>query len=130
MRAGDSQAVNRYFRRRIYAQGFTVAAMFVGSVYWQTDRQKRKEFDDVVKERKAKEKRDAWLRELEVRDEEERAIRRRVEARRKREHDRIVQESKKAEKAGTEGVSESEDGKGANTEGSVTQAVKDLTQGR
>jgi hypothetical protein len=51
-------------------------------MYWQTDRQKRKEFEGVVSERKAKEKNEAWIRELEARDEEEREIRAMREARR------------------------------------------------
>jgi Hypoxia induced protein conserved region len=71
------------FRARIYAQGFTLVAMIAGSMYWQTDRQKRKEFDKVVEERKAREKNEAWIKELEVRDEEEKDIRRVREARRR-----------------------------------------------
>jgi hypothetical protein len=52
------------FRARIYAQGFTLVAMLAGSAYWQADRNKRKEFDAAVAERKAKEKNEAWIREL------------------------------------------------------------------
>jgi hypothetical protein len=70
------------FRARIYAQGFTLVAMLAGSVYWQADRDKRKEFEGVVAEKKAKEKNDAWIKELEARDEEEREIRAAREARR------------------------------------------------
>lgn len=57
--------------------------MIAGSMYWQTDRQKRKEFDTVVAERKAKEKNEAWIRELEARDAEEKEFRAAREARRK-----------------------------------------------
>jgi Hypoxia induced protein conserved region len=71
------------FRARVYAQGFTVLAMVAGSVYWQTDRQKRKEFDKAVSDRNAQEKRDAWVRELEARDEEEKELRAMREARRR-----------------------------------------------
>ena len=60
-----------------------MVAMVAGSMYWQTDRQKRKEFEGVVAERKAKEKNEAWIRELEARDKEEREIRAMREARRK-----------------------------------------------
>merc|ERR1712225_153275 len=56
IRAGDSNRTNRMFRARIYAQGFTLLAMIGGSMYWQTDRQKRKEYDVVIAEKKAKEK--------------------------------------------------------------------------
>ncbi|KAE9366672.1 hypothetical protein N431DRAFT_487205 [Stipitochalara longipes BDJ] len=83
IRAGDHNRTNRMFRARIYAQGFTLVAMIAGSMYWQTDRQKRKEFDKVVEERKAREKNEAWIRELEARDEEEKDIRRVREARRR-----------------------------------------------
>lgn len=37
---------------------------------------KRKEFDGLVEEKKTKEKHEAWLRELEIRDEEEQELRR------------------------------------------------------
>ena len=83
IRAGDHNRTNRMFRARIYAQGFTLVAMVAGSMYWETDRKKRKEFDKVVEERKAREKNEAWIRELEVRDEEEKDIRRLREARRR-----------------------------------------------
>ncbi len=56
--------------------------MVVGSMYWKTDRQKRKEFDAVIAERKAKEKNEAWIRELEARDKEDQEIRAAREARR------------------------------------------------
>jgi hypothetical protein len=75
MRAGDHNRTNRMFRARIYAQGFTLLAMVAGSMYWQTDRQKRKEFEGALAEQKAKEKNQAWIRELEARDEEDKALR-------------------------------------------------------
>lgn len=74
MRAGDHNRTNRMFRARIYAQGFTLAALVAGSFYWQEDRFKRKQFEDAVAEQKASEKRDAWIRELEARDEEDKQI--------------------------------------------------------
>ena len=83
MRAGDHNRTNRMFRARIYAQGFTIVAMVAGSAYWQTDRQKRKEFEGAVAERKAQEKSEAWIRELEARDEEEKELRAIREARRR-----------------------------------------------
>jgi hypothetical protein len=63
------------FRARILAQGFTLVAMVAGSMYWQTDRQKRKEFEGAVAERKAREKNEAWIKELEARDEEAKELR-------------------------------------------------------
>lgn len=56
--------------------------MVVGSMYWKSDRQKRKEFDQVVAERKAREKNEAWIRELEARDQEDQEIKAAREARR------------------------------------------------
>lgn len=60
-------------------------------MYWKSDRQKRKEYDTVVAEKKAKEKSEAWVRELEARDEEEKEIKAKRDARRK-----AVQEGKAA----------------------------------
>ena len=59
--------------------------MVAGSMYWEADRKKRKEFDGAVTERKAKEKNAAWIRELEARDEEEKEIKALREKRRLRE---------------------------------------------
>jgi hypothetical protein len=83
IRRGDHAKTNIMFRRRIYAQGFTLVAMLVGSMYWQKDREKRKEFEGVVAERQRAEKREKWLRELEARDEEEKAFRAMMERRNK-----------------------------------------------
>lgn len=75
MRSGDKYKTNRMFRRRIYAQGFTVLAMLAGSIYWESDRSKRKQYNGLVKEKEQKEKYEAWLRELEAREEEEEELR-------------------------------------------------------
>lgn len=83
------------FRARIYAQGFTLAALVAGSMYWQSDRDKRKEFDKVVAERKAKEKTEAWIRELEARDQEDREYREAREAARRRAEAGIVEPKSK-----------------------------------
>ena len=42
--------------------------MLGGSWYYNADRLKRKEFTDLIAKRKAQEKREAWIRELEARD--------------------------------------------------------------
>lgn len=81
MKAGDHHRTNRMFRRRIYAQGFTLLAMVAGSAYWSGDRAKRKEFDGLLDEKKKKEKHEAWIKELEIRDQEDQefvAMRRRL----------------------------------------------------
>lgn len=77
MKAGDSNEMNRMFRARIYAQAFTLVSLVVGGMYFKTERQQRREFEKAVEERKAQEKRDAWLRELEIRDKEDREWRER-----------------------------------------------------
>ncbi|KAF3919011.1 hypothetical protein ABW20_dc0110682 [Dactylellina cionopaga] len=71
IRAGnDRDYTNKMFRRRIYAQAFTVAAM-VGGSYWYADEHKaRKNLEFKVAEQKAREKNRAWIKELEAREEE------------------------------------------------------------
>ena len=65
------------FRARIYAQGFTLLCLVAGSYYYAEDRDKRKQFEGVKAERKAREKNEAWIRELEARDREDREEERR-----------------------------------------------------
>jgi hypothetical protein len=86
IRVGDKHRTNRMFRRRIYAQGFTILAMLAGSIYWESDRAKRKQYDGLVEEKNKKEKHEAWLRELEARAEEEEQLRKM--------RDRIVSKSR------------------------------------
>lgn len=75
LRKGDSRQANKMFRARIAAQGFTVVAMVAGSMYYSKDREKTKELRKLKEERDAEEKRQKWIRELEARDEEEKAMR-------------------------------------------------------
>ncbi|CAK4033924.1 Respiratory supercomplex factor 1, mitochondrial [Lecanosticta acicola] len=75
MKSGDKYRTNRMFRRRIYAQGFTILAMVMGSAYWEGDRAKRKQFNELSEEKRKKEKHESWLRELEIREEEEQELR-------------------------------------------------------
>lgn len=72
MRRGEHQQTNRMFRMRIYAQAFTIVAMVGGSMYYEKDREKRKQMDGVIKERTALEKREKWIKELEAREKEDR----------------------------------------------------------
>ena len=67
------------FRARIYAQGFTLVAIVAGSIFYQDERLKRKSFEKAVEGKKALEKREKWLEELEARDREDRAWRDRIE---------------------------------------------------
>jgi hypothetical protein len=82
MRKGDHKMTNLYFRRRLYAQAFTIAVLVAGNMYWQKDRVKRKEYEKMVAEKQAMEKRERWLKELEQRDEEEKAWKERMQKRR------------------------------------------------
>jgi hypothetical protein len=63
------------FRMRIYAQAFTLAAMVGGSYYYQKERDERKAKEGITAEKKAKEKQQAWIRELEIRDREDKEVR-------------------------------------------------------
>jgi hypothetical protein len=67
------------FRARIYAQGFTLIALVAGSIFYKDDRLKRKRFEAAVEDKKAAEKREKWLKELEARDNEDREWRERFE---------------------------------------------------
>ncbi|KAI9652373.1 MAG: Respiratory supercomplex factor 1, mitochondrial [Alyxoria varia] len=83
IRAGNKTQTNMYFRARVYAQAFTLLCLCVGSVYWKGDREKRKYYQGLLSEKRAQEKRDAWIRELEVRDEEDSKERERRQERRR-----------------------------------------------
>ncbi|RDA86190.1 hypothetical protein CP532_3485 [Ophiocordyceps camponoti-leonardi (nom. inval.)] len=74
VRRGDSHQANRFFRLRVAAQGFTILAMVGGSIFYSNDREKVKELRELETKRAAEEKRQKWLRELEARDEEEKAL--------------------------------------------------------
>ncbi|KAI9783578.1 MAG: Respiratory supercomplex factor 1, mitochondrial [Peltula sp. TS41687] len=84
IRAGTREQTNKMFRARIYAQGFTILAMVAGSYYYAEPRQRRKKFEGSLAEKKADEKKQAWIRELEARDVEDREIKARRDAARKR----------------------------------------------
>ena len=79
IRAGDHHQTNRMFRARIYAQGFTLIALVGGSIFYQDERMRRKKFETALEDKKAAEKREKWLRELEARDKEDREWRERFE---------------------------------------------------
>lgn len=98
IRQGDHHQTNRMFRARIYAQGFTLVALVAGSIFYKDDRLKRKRFEAAVEDKKAAEKREKWLRELEARDNEDREWRERFEG--------VAQRAKEVEERlnGDEGV--------------------------
>jgi len=71
--------------------------MLAGSAYWQVDRAKRKEFDGLMDEKKAREKQAAWIKELEARDEEDKELREAMRRRRERGGKGVVGELKDGE---------------------------------
>jgi len=121
IKAGDSVTTNRMFRYRIYGQAFTLAALVGGSYYYNADRMLRKEYVKLQTDKKAKEKNEAWIRELEARDREDKDWRERMgkvaEARKEEAERRLKAMDEKR----------SEDGGGG---GAITKAVKKLKGGR
>jgi hypothetical protein len=108
------------FRARIYAQGFTLVALVAGSIFYKDDRLKRRRFEAAVEDKKAAEKRDKWLRELEARDNEDREWRERFEG--------VAQRAKEAEEIARgdarRGVEVVEEKVGTKAEG-VKEAVEE-----
>lgn len=103
LRKGDSKQANRMFRARVYAQGFTVIAMVAGSMYYSKDRAKTKELRQLQEQRDAEEKRMKWIRELEARDDEEKALKAMLHERvRAAEAEKLDNEQPKSE--GTGGI--------------------------
>ncbi|KAK2042682.1 hypothetical protein LZ31DRAFT_555880 [Colletotrichum somersetense] len=74
IRRGDSVQANKMFRARVAAQGFTVLAMLAGSIYYNKDRERTAELRKIKEAKDAEEKRQRWIRELEARDDEEKAL--------------------------------------------------------
>ena len=93
--------------------------MLGGSYYYNADRLKRKEYTDLVKQKKAQQKREAWIRELEARDEEDKAWREKLG---------IVRDAKR-EEAEREAIADKRRREGKDTDGKgVFDAVKDKIQ--
>lgn len=90
--------------------------MLGGSVYYNADRLKRKEYTDLQKQKQEQDKRDAWIRELEARDMEDRAWREKLgkvrDVKREEAEKAAVEEARRKRKGGAD------DGKG------VIEAVK------
>ncbi|KAF4826938.1 Respiratory supercomplex factor 1 [Colletotrichum tropicale] len=81
-RRGDAVQANKMFRARVAAQGFTVLAMIAGSMYYNKDRERTAELRKIKEAKDAEEKRQRWIRELEARDEEEKALKSLMQQRR------------------------------------------------
>ena len=127
VRGGNSIRTNRFFRYRLYAQSFTLVAMVGGSIYYKSDRMKRTEYLKLKDEQRAQEKREKWIKELEVRDAEDREWRTKlgkVQDLQREEEERLL-----VEQARTQRENASEDGKqvidGIKKEINKTKRVKE-----
>lgn len=86
------------FRMRLYAQAFTIVAMVAGSFYYNKDRILRKEYHALMQEKKAQDKRDLWIKELEARDREEKDWREKLaKVTEKREEEAKIRRAKEEE---------------------------------
>ncbi|KAI1407598.1 altered inheritance of mitochondria protein 31, mitochondrial [Hypoxylon sp. FL1857] len=97
MRRGDHAQVQRMFRARIGAQAFTVMAMVAGGAYYGADREKRKELIKLEAQQRAEERHQKWLKELEVRDEEEKQLKAAMKRRQERVQQRRAEEKQKGD---------------------------------
>lgn len=121
------------FRYRIYAQAFTLVSVVVGGIYYKSERAQRKELERAMEAKKSQAKRDAWLKELEVRDQEDREWRERHKA-----VEKAAKEAGTGKKGGAtasgskevvaEGEVPVEEG-GGKTAGGVLDAVKSMVKG-
>lgn len=115
IRRGDKEQTNRFFRARVYAQGFTLVCVCAGAIYWKEDREKRKMYQGLLGEKRAREKKEAWIRELEARDREEEVERRKRAARRagiSMEEFGAIEAARQAAEGGTTNLSLVDDGVG------------------
>lgn len=96
MRKGDHHQVQRMFRARVAAQGFTVVCMVAGGLYFGAERHKERETWKAAEEEKAEEKRQKWIRELEARDEEEKELKARLERRKEKKRTADREEARRA----------------------------------
>ncbi|KAI1772572.1 hypoxia induced protein conserved region-domain-containing protein [Hypoxylon cercidicola] len=94
-RRGDHAQVQRMFRARIGAQAFTVMAMVAGGAYYGADREKRKELIKLEAQQRAEERHHKWLKELEVRDEEEKQLKAAIKRRQDRVQQRRINEQER-----------------------------------
>ena len=84
MRKGTHHETNRMFRMRIYAQAFTLVSLCGYAFYYAEERAQDKAQQVAQAERKALERKERWIRELEERDRIEREERAHALAKRRR----------------------------------------------
>ncbi|KAL2179403.1 hypoxia induced protein conserved region-domain-containing protein [Thermothelomyces heterothallicus CBS 202.75] len=128
MRRGDHHGVQRMFRARVAAQGFTVLAMVAGGIYYAEDRNKQKELWKLKQQREAEEKRQKWIRELEARAEEEKALQEMMDKKRKRAAERAAKNESAATGVASQSATASERAKPVAGEGTQTGAIEPPSQ--
>ncbi|KAI1431265.1 mitochondrial hypoxia responsive domain-containing protein [Xylaria sp. CBS 124048] len=107
MRRGDHAGVQRMFRARIGAQAFTVIAMVAGGAYYGADREKRKELIKLEAQKRAEERNQKWLHELEVRDEEDKKLQAAIQRKRDRQEKRLAERGDRERERETDGTTTS-----------------------
>lgn len=90
VRQGDHHKAQRMFRARVLAQGFTLLAMCGGGIYYAEDRRKERELWKLQQQQRDEEKRNKWIRELEARDAEDKALQERLATVRRRQAERAA----------------------------------------
>jgi Hypoxia induced protein conserved region len=95
MRKGDHARVNVMFRRRIYAQAFTLVMIVAGSYYMADEKAKRKKMEDLERQERAAVRKEQWLGELDQRDEDDRIARETVQKLMQRRKEREATETSK-----------------------------------
>ncbi|CAN8100833.1 unnamed protein product [Discula destructiva] len=116
MRKGDHHQVQRMFRARVAAQGFTIVAIVAGGLYFGAERHKEREQWKAAEEDKADEKRQKWIRELEARDEEEKELKARLEKRKEKKRASDAEAARTAFRAAAATEESTNDGDAAATE--------------
>jgi hypothetical protein len=107
MRKGDRARTNMMFRRRIYAQGFTVITMVAYATYYEKDRLKRKELENIEKKKEQAYKQERMIDELEAREADDKRARARNE--KIRERRRLRDEAQRAKAQGSEAAGDEKD---------------------
>ncbi|KAI0428916.1 mitochondrial hypoxia responsive domain-containing protein [Xylaria sp. FL1042] len=108
MRRGDHAGVQRMFRARVGAQAFTVLAMVAGGAYYGADREKRKELIKLEAQKRAEERNQKWLHELEIRDQEDKQLQAAMKRKRERLEQRRAQEQQSEAATATTAVANTE----------------------
>ncbi|KAI1118699.1 hypoxia induced protein conserved region-domain-containing protein [Nemania sp. NC0429] len=125
LRRGDHEQLQRAFRARIAAQAFTVLAMVGGGAYYGADREKRKELVKLEAQQRAEERNQKWLRELEVRDDEDKKLQAAMRRKRDRLEQKRADDEEKSRGRETAGEGGKENGNGNGPQQATAAAAAD-----